>query len=223
MGDFKINEKTVFTQSGSAEPVMGSTITGIPAAGVTGTLPVGVTGGAGIRSILQVKTTQTGVTISNNTTALGTGAFEITDLTTTFQVANTSLVLITGMLHLGHRDAYTGRGYITYNHSGISETVIKNNLNSYGCTLSFNHGSSTTDSIQSPSALNLMFAPATANELTIKLRIMTSNSSYPTTFNRDVDGTTSANQGGNTISSLTFWELGTSISPTVTNVGEIDT
>ena len=27
MGDFKINEKTVFTQSGSAEPVMGSTVT----------------------------------------------------------------------------------------------------------------------------------------------------------------------------------------------------
>jgi len=43
MGDFKINEKTVFTQSGSAEPAMGSTITGIPAAGITGVLPVGVT------------------------------------------------------------------------------------------------------------------------------------------------------------------------------------
>jgi len=39
MGDFKINEKTVFTQSGSAEPAMGSTITGIPAAGITGTIP----------------------------------------------------------------------------------------------------------------------------------------------------------------------------------------
>jgi len=48
MGDFKINEKTVFTQSGSAEPAMGSTITGIPAAGVTGVLPVGVTGGSGL-------------------------------------------------------------------------------------------------------------------------------------------------------------------------------
>jgi len=51
MGDFKINEKTVFTQSGSAEPAMGSTITGIPAAGVTGVLPVGVTGGSGLTSI----------------------------------------------------------------------------------------------------------------------------------------------------------------------------
>jgi hypothetical protein len=51
MGDFKINEKTVFTQSGSAEPAMGSTVTGIPAAGVTGVLPVGVTGGSGLDAL----------------------------------------------------------------------------------------------------------------------------------------------------------------------------
>ena len=51
MGDFKINEKTVFTQSGSAEPAMGSTVTGIPAAGVTGVLPVGVTGGSGLTAL----------------------------------------------------------------------------------------------------------------------------------------------------------------------------
>ena len=38
MGDFKINEKTVFTQSGGAEPAMGSTVTDIPGAGITGTL-----------------------------------------------------------------------------------------------------------------------------------------------------------------------------------------
>ena len=51
MGDFKINEKTVFTQSGSAEPAMGSTVTGIPAAGVTGVLPVAVTGGSGLTAL----------------------------------------------------------------------------------------------------------------------------------------------------------------------------
>ena len=47
MGDFKINEKTVFTQSGSAEPAMGSTVTGIPAAALTGTIPSGVVFPAG--------------------------------------------------------------------------------------------------------------------------------------------------------------------------------
>ena len=51
MGDFKINEKTVFTQSGSDEPAMGSTVTGIPAAGVTGVLPVAVTGGSGLTAL----------------------------------------------------------------------------------------------------------------------------------------------------------------------------
>ena len=43
MGDIKINEKTLFSQSGSDEPSMGSTITDIPAAGVTGVLPNTVT------------------------------------------------------------------------------------------------------------------------------------------------------------------------------------
>jgi len=64
MGDFKINEKTVFTQSGSAEPAMGSTITGIPAAGVTGVLPVGVTGGSGLTALASNPT----VTLGSNAT-----------------------------------------------------------------------------------------------------------------------------------------------------------
>ena len=51
MGDFKINEKTVFSQSGTDEPAMGSTVTGIPAAGVTGVLPSAVTGGSGLTAL----------------------------------------------------------------------------------------------------------------------------------------------------------------------------
>ena len=95
MGDFKINEKTVFTQSGSAEPAMGSTITGIPAAGVTGVLPAAVTGGSGIKgSILQVKTIQTGDEDSTTSTSLGVSAYELTALTMTMTVASTSSVLI---------------------------------------------------------------------------------------------------------------------------------
>jgi hypothetical protein len=64
MGDFKINEKTVFTQSGGAEPAMGSTVTGIPAAGVTGVLPVAVTGGSGLTHLASNPT----VTLGSNAT-----------------------------------------------------------------------------------------------------------------------------------------------------------
>ena len=39
MGDFKINEKSVFTQSGSAEPVLASTVTG--GAGLSGMTSLG--------------------------------------------------------------------------------------------------------------------------------------------------------------------------------------
>jgi len=74
MGDFKINEKTVFTQSGSAEPAMGSTITGIPAAGVTGVLPVGVTGGSGLTAAVSFARLGTGATKLLWRNSTGTGA-----------------------------------------------------------------------------------------------------------------------------------------------------
>ncbi len=57
MADIKINEKLVVSQTGTAEPVLASNVdlssaTGIPAAGITGTLGSGVTFPAG--HILQI-------------------------------------------------------------------------------------------------------------------------------------------------------------------------
>ena len=59
MGDLKIGTKSVFTQSGGAEPVLASTVTG--GAGLsgmtslgtvtTGTLASGVTGGSGLDAL----------------------------------------------------------------------------------------------------------------------------------------------------------------------------
>lgn len=56
MADIKINEKLVVSQTGTAEPVLASNVdlssaTGIPAAGITGVLPVGVTGGSGLDAL----------------------------------------------------------------------------------------------------------------------------------------------------------------------------
>ena len=52
MADIKINEKLVVSQTGTAEPVLASNVdlssaTGIPAAGITGTLGSGITFPAG--------------------------------------------------------------------------------------------------------------------------------------------------------------------------------
>jgi hypothetical protein len=56
VADIKINEKLVVSQTGTAEPVLASNVdlssaTGIPAAGITGVLPVGVTGGSGLDAV----------------------------------------------------------------------------------------------------------------------------------------------------------------------------
>ena len=73
MGDFKINEKTVFTQSGSAEPAMGSTVTNIPSAGLTGTIPSGVSlasatfpAGHVLQVVSHNSTTQTSTTLGSS-------------------------------------------------------------------------------------------------------------------------------------------------------------
>ena len=57
MGDIKINEKTLFSQSGAEEPSMGSTITDIPASGVTGTFSNAVDISAGTKFYTHSHTT----------------------------------------------------------------------------------------------------------------------------------------------------------------------
>ena len=207
-----------------ASPAFTGTPTGITAAHITsGVLPVGVTGGSGIKgSILQVKTIQTGQMYSTDvspdlSSVSGTAAYELAALTMTMTVASTSSVLITGSLCLGHRHSFTGRCYITYDHSGISETPIVSSINGYSSTFQFSQGGSEVAVQQAPSAVNLMFSPATANELTIKTRIMTSSSGEISYLNRTYDNHTNANDGGQSISSLTFWEIGNVISPRLIN------
>ena len=86
MGDFKINEKTVFTQSGGAEPAMGSTVTGIPAEGVTGVLPVAVTGGSGLTVLQQARNEN--LVVKRNTSATSTTVDIDADYLTLFNSSN---------------------------------------------------------------------------------------------------------------------------------------
>jgi len=77
MADIKINEKLVVSQTGTAEPVLASNVdlssaTGIPAAGITGVLPVGVTGGSGLNAVVAGKILQLVSDQDNNPSTIST-------------------------------------------------------------------------------------------------------------------------------------------------------
>ena len=171
--------------------------------------------------VLQVKSCQTGSYFSTTSTGLGTSAYDVTDLGLTLTPTSaTSHILITGMIHAHHITSYCGRGYITYNHSGISETVIKSSNASgsaYGCTFRFETGASNTSNVQSATPINLHITPNTTNAITFKTRIMTADSSTASIINNTGSQHTNSDDGGHTLSSLTFWEISNGISPAVTN------
>ena len=172
-------------------------------------------------AILQVKSVQTGDYHATTSTGLGTSGYNVSDLNCTFTPTSASShILITGMIHAHHVNSYAGRGYISYNHSGISETLIKSSNShgsSYGCTFRFENGSSATSNLNTPSSINLHLSPNTTNAITFKMYIMTSNSGHKSVINNTEGNNNDSDDGGHTISSLTFWEIAGGISPSVTN------
>jgi len=170
--------------------------------------------------VLQCKTIQTGANFSTNNTSLGTSAYEVTGLTQSITPsAASSYILITGMIHATANQSYTGRGFFTYNHSGISETVIKSSVGSYGHTMRIEQqDNSTSTAAGNTRAINLMFHPNTTNAVEMKFRVMTANSGQSVSINSNLgNSSTDADDGGYSISTITAWEIAGSISPSVTN------
>jgi hypothetical protein len=186
------------------------------------TAPEWVTAGGG--AILQMKTVQYGGVVQTTNNSLGTGAYDVTGLTMVMTpTLASSHILVTGMMAIGHPASYVGRVYFTYNHSGISETLVKANANQYGMTWRVETSPDWQDTREGGNIpVNIFLSPATANEITFKIRIMTSQPSYPIYMNSDGNNTNNSNDGGNDFSSLTFWEIANSITPTLSNTG-IDT
>jgi hypothetical protein len=183
---------------------------------------IAAAGGGG--TVLQVKSAQTGAYYTTTGTGLGASATELTAFATTMTpAAASSHFLITGQLHLNHYTSYCGRAWLTYNHSGISETVIKSDTNSYGCTWNYcMPSSSSVSDMIGAMGCNFHVAPATTNAITFKLYHSTANSGYASYMNGTSTNSTNSTDGGNTISSLTFWEIAGGITPAVTNAS-IDT
>lgn len=180
--------------------------------GVTGT---GVGGG-----VLQVKHLRKGdklssaAVVTDNSFTSGTEFFSLAITPS----AASSYIWVSGMLHLVHAQSYAGHYWLTYNHSGISETMIAGNSDtSRRRTGRAEMGSDATTDIPLAGSLNILFHPNTTNELTIKIRAATSYAATPIYLNQTTSNSTDANDGGGPVSTLTLIEVAGSISPNITD------
>ena len=174
--------------------------------------------------ILQVKQLRKGdklstaAVVDDNSFTSGTEFFSMTITPS----ATSSYIWVTGMLHLFHKSDYAGHYWLTYNHSSISEKMVAGNANtSRRRTGKFEHGSNLGSNVGPASSINIMFAPNTTEEITVKIRAATSNSGFLTYLNRNPDDSTNAEDGGNPLSTLTLAEVGGSISPNITDDSSI--
>ena len=168
--------------------------------------------GVSAGKVLQVKHKASGAKVSTNT-VVGNNSFtsgaEVFSIAITPTVS-TSVIHITGMLHFSHVSDYEGYWWLTFNHSGISESMIAGNANtSMRRTGLANSGSNVTSTMQPNSSIDLMYDHNTTNEITFKVRMATSNSGKTMNFNRNVGDSTDTSDGGNPISSITVMELST--------------
>ena len=167
--------------------------------------------------VIQCKSINCGTRVSTNTvTYTPTSAHDVSDMTLTMTpTAATSHFLVMVHLQMKHHGSYSGHAFVTYNHSGISETCIKSDGNRQ-ITLRCDEGSSGSNMIGTSSGCYQIY-PNTTNELTFKVRLATTNSSYTTMLNQDSDNTNNNDDGGNPVSSITVMEIASSISPNRTN------
>ena len=168
--------------------------------------------GVSAGKVLQVKHKASGAKASTNTVIQNnsfTSGAEVFSIAITPTVS-TSVIHITGMLHFSHVSDYEGYWWLTYNHSGISESMIAGNANtSMRRTGLANAGGNVTSTMQPNSSIDLMYDHNTTNEITFKVRMATSNSGKTMNFNRNPADSTDGSDGGNPISSITVMELST--------------
>ena len=161
-------------------------------------------------TLLQTKHKASGAKVSTTTVITNnsfTNGAEVLSIAITPTVA-TSVIHITGMLHFSHVSDYEGFWWLTFNHSGISESMIAGNANtSMRRTGLANAGGNVTSTMQPNSSIDLMYDHDTTNEITFKVRMATSSSGKSMNFNRNPADSTDTSDGGNPISSITVMEL----------------
>ena len=180
--------------------------------GVTGT---GVGGGVlQIKQLRKGDATSTAAVVTDNSFTSGGDLFSLAITPS----AASSYIHVTGMLHLVHGSGYCGHYWLTYNHSGIDEKMIAgNSQTSRRRTGRCEMGSNATTDVPLAGSLDVLFAPNTTNEITVKIRAATANAGYPVYLNQTTGSSSDADDGGNPLSTLTLTEIAGSISPNITD------
>ena len=193
----------------------GASLTSLPAAQLTGTLPA--ISGANLTGITQAvkkiyskrdgaRHAVTNQVQNNAYTSMWNWNNMVQTIT---PQSNTSQFHITGSLNISHGGSYEGFVCLTYQHSGLSgETaVVSNSQTDIRRTLRGNLYADSSSTMMSPVPLDLIVAPATTNAVTFRIRLGTYSSGYPWYVNRDGANTTNNSDGGGVLSSWTITEL----------------
>jgi len=133
---------------------------------------------AGGGNTLQVKGVSSGTEaiIQSIATWTGTSATEYTPLTMTFTpTLSGSILMVDYHIKAAHSTSYQGVHFITYNHSGISETSVEND-DADGSTHGFDYASASTTGMGTGIAGRIFLSLATTNEITFKNRFATASS-----------------------------------------------
>lgn len=221
MSEIKVNK---------VSPATGTAIT-LGDSGDTFTVPSGATivnsgtaTGFGGGGILQMICKQDGTRASDSTvTGLGDSTFSSGAIWSSMTItitpsATSSYIYFSGDFGICAKASYCAMLWVTYNHSGISETPLQGDLGNkpVGQRIE-NAGSSTTD-MYSPISVSGMFAPNTTNEITVQIRTGLSHASNGGVyFHQPTSGTTDSNDGATPMSSFVVWEISGDISPSITN------
>ena len=192
----------------------GASLTSLPAANLTGTLPA-ISGAnlTGIPSLVRsVHHKADGVRGSHNN-QIQNNSFTSAHNLTRLQISVTpkdvnSIFHIQGSLSLTHYGSYEGVVWITFQIAGGNEQMVAGNSDtSLRCTYRPNLASDTGSTMQVPTPVDIMVDPNTTSVVTFRVRVATRSNGYPMFINRDANNTTNTSDGGGTLSTITVTEL----------------
>ena len=175
------------------------------------------TGSAGLTAgILKMNLRLDGDRASYNPVVSGNGftsGQELSNLTISMTPTNaTTIFLITGNIYATHDPSFMGKGYVTTQISGGSEQMIAGNGDtSHRATFPISDGGAGTGYTGTGKNFTLFYDHNTTSAVTFRVRVATTNASYPVYYNRDKDNATNDNDGCAMISSFMVQEIDSSI------------
>jgi len=148
--------------------------------------------------------------VSGNNFTDGT---ELSNLTISMTPTNaTTIFLITGNIYVTHSPSFMGKGYVTTQIAGGDEQMIAGNGDtSHRATFPISDGDAGTGWTGTGKTFTLFYDHNTTSAVTFRVRVATSNSSYPVYYNRDQDNVTNDNDGCAMLSQFMVQEIDSSI------------